>query len=517
MVLPVLGLPQQWQLPATLFLSMLPVLCILFLARRCRSSSMKDRLHLPPSPPGLPILGNLHQMGALPHQSFWKMAQQYGPVMLLRLGRVPTVVVSSAEGAREVMKTYDTDCCSRPDTAGPRRISYDHKDVTFSPYSEQWRERRKVLVLEFLSMRRVQNAWYAREAQVDKLIDQLTTNGQQPMVLEDHIFRYMDGIVGTVAFGNIYGTEQFGETKHFHDMINEAMIARSSFCAEDFFPNAFGRLVDHLTGVVSRREHVFREFDAFYEVIIEQHLKSTHTTPRNDEDLVDVLIGLTKEHQGSIRFGRDNIKALLTNTFIGSVDTCSVTIVWAMAELIRKPYVLKKVQDEIRTMVGNKKRVEPNDLPKLKYLKTVVMETLRLHPAVPLLVPRETLRQIKISGYDIPAKTRLFVNAWAIGRDPTIWDNSKEFDPDRFDGKDVSFNGTHFDFVPFGAGRRMCPGMTMGVTTTEFTLANLLHCFDWKLPEGVSSEDINMEEAGGLAVHKKMPLVLVPTRYNCQR
>ncbi|CAL4932733.1 unnamed protein product [Urochloa decumbens] len=496
MVLAVLGLPQQWQLPATLFLGI--VLSILFLARRCRSTSRKDRLHLPPSPPGLPILGNLHQMGTLPHRSLWKMAQQHGPVMLLRLGKVPTVVVSSAEGAREVMKTHDADCCSRPDTPGPRRISYGHKDVSFSPYSEQWRERRKILVVEFLSMRRVQNAWYAREAQVDKLIDRLTSNGQQPVFLEDHIFRYMDGIVGTVAFGNIYGTEQFGQTKHFHDVINEAMIARSSFCAEDFFPNALGRLVDHLTGVVSRREHVFREFDAFFETIIEQHLQSTHTTPRNDEDLVDVLIGLTKEHQGSIRFGRDHIKALLTNTFIGSIDTCSVTIVWAMSELIRKPSVLKKVQDEIRTMIGNKERVQPNDLSKLKYLKTVVMETLRLHPALPLLVPRETMRQINISG-------------------STIWDNSKEFDPDRFEGKDVSFNGTHFDFVPFGAGRRMCPGITMGVTATEFTLANLLHCFDWKLPKGVSIEDINMEEAGGLTVHKKTSLVLVPTRYNWQR
>ncbi|CAL4916007.1 unnamed protein product [Urochloa decumbens] len=418
MLLPVLGLPQQWQLPATVFLGMLPILFILFVARRCRSTSRKEHLHLPPSPPGLPILGNLHQMGALPHRSLWKMAQQHGPVMLLRLGRVPTAVVSSAEGAREVMKTHDADCCSRPDTPGPRRISYGHKDVSFSPYSEQWRERRKVLVVEFLSMRRVQNAW---------------------------------------------------------------------------------------------------EFDAFFETIIEQHLQSTHTTPTNDEDLVDVLIGLTKEHQGSIRFGRDHIKALLTNTFIGSIDTCSVTIVWAMAELIRKPSVLNKVQDEIRTMIGNKERVQPNDLSKLKYLKTVIMETLRLHPALPLLVPRETMRQINISGYDIPAKTRLFVNMWAIGRDPTIWDNSKEFDPDRFEGKDVSFNGTHFDFVPFGAGRRMCPGITMGVTTTEFTLANLLHCFDWKLPEGVSSEDINMEEAGGLTVHKKTPLVLVPTRYNWQR
>ncbi|GJM97252.1 hypothetical protein PR202_ga14165 [Eleusine coracana subsp. coracana] len=177
-------------------------------------------------------------------------------------------------------------------------------------------------------------------------------------------------------------------------------------------------------------------------------------------------------------------------------STSSVTMVWAMAELMRKPWLLNKVQQEIRSVVGNnKERVHPEDMPKLKYLKNVVKETLRLHPAAPLLLPRETLRHVEICGYDVPAKTRLFVNAWAIGRDPASWDQPDEFDPGRFDDKDVDFNGTHFELLPFGAGRRMCPGMAMGVASTEFTLANLLYCFNWELPEGVKSEDVSMEEA----------------------
>nr|CAB3492464.1 unnamed protein product [Digitaria exilis] len=171
-----------------------------------------------------------------------------------------------------------------------------------------------------------------------------------------------------------------------------------------------------------------------------------------------------------------------------------------MAELIRKPRLLKKVQDEVR-----RERVQPDDLPKLKYLKMVLKETLRLHPAVPLLAPRESPS----------AATTLFVNAWAIGRDPAIWGNNPEvFDPERFDGSDTDFNGAHFELLPFGAGRRMCPGVAMGVATIELTLANLLYCFDWAMPEGMAPEDVNMEEAGGLTVHKKTPLLLVPTRYN---
>jgi 4-hydroxyphenylacetaldehyde oxime monooxygenase len=205
------------------------------------------------------------------------------------------------------------------------------------------------------------------------------------------------------------------------------------------------------------------------------------------------------------------------NAFTASVDTSSVTMVWAMAELIKKPHLLRKAQQEIRAAVGeNKERVQPDDMPKLEYLKKVVKETLRLHPAAPLLLPRETLRRVEICGYDVPAKTRLFVNAWAIGRDPASWDDPDEFHPGRFEegGDDgVGFNGTHFELIPFGGGRRMCPGMALGVATTEFTLANLLYCFDWELPEGVGCDDVSMEEAGGLTVHKKVPPVHVPKRY----
>ncbi|XP_066360314.1 4-hydroxyphenylacetaldehyde oxime monooxygenase-like [Miscanthus floridulus] len=360
---------------------------------------------------------------------------------------------------------------------------------------------------------------------MEKLISKLSSVGwrRRPVFLEDHIFGYMDGIVGTVAFGNIYGTEHFAYKEHFHHVIDEAMVVRSSFSAEDYFPNAIGRLVDRLTGVASLRERVFREFDAFFEMMLEQHLDPTRRPKQPDNNgcggLIDVLVGLMKEHQqqGSFRFSRDVVKALLTNTFIGAVDTGTVTIIWAMAEMVRKPEVLRKAQEEIRAVAGSKGRVQKADVAKLRYLMAVVMETLRLHPALPLLVPRETMRRITVSGYDMPARTRVFVNAWAIGRDPASWDDPEEFVPERFDGDEAAtsfFNRARFEFLPFGAGRRMCPGIDMGVATTEFTLANLLYCFDWELPEGVRREDMSMEEAGGLTVHKKTPLLLVPIRYS---
>jgi len=474
------------------------------------------RLHLPPGPPRLPILGNLHQLGALPHRSLCDLARRHGPAMMLRLGSVPTLVVSSAEAAREVMKARDVDCCSRPDTAGARRLSYGHKDVAFAPYSDYWREMRKLFVVELLSARRVEASRHAREAEVEKLIARLGRAGGTPVFLEDHIFALMDGVVGTVALGNIYGAEQLAHRwKRFHDVLDEAMRAKAGFSAEDYYPNAAGRLVDRLTGAAARRERVFRDLDAFFDVIIDQHLDKQKGGAA--PDLIDALVALMKERQGG--FTRDNIKGLLSNVFTASVDTSSVTMVWAMAELIRRPAMLRKVQEEIRAAVGDPKqeRVQADDMPKLRYLKMVVKETLRLHPAVPLLLPRETLRPVAICGYDVPARTRVLVNAWAIGRDPASWgDDAEEFDPGRFESgnkDDVGFGGAHFELVPFGAGRRMCPGMAMGAATVEFTLANLLYCFDWELPEGVRPEDVSMEEAGGLTVHKKTPLLLVPTRY----
>ncbi|KAK3145033.1 hypothetical protein QOZ80_4AG0321800 [Eleusine coracana subsp. coracana] len=338
-------LPQQWQLPS--YLALLPVLLLsfVFLLMRTRFSLMKG-VRLPPGPARLPILGNLHQLGTLPHRSLRDLARQHGPVMLLQLGMVPAVVVSSAEAAREVMKVHDADCCSRPASPGPRLLSYDLKDVAFAPYDEYWREMRKLFIVELLSMRRVKAAWYAREQQVEKLLEDLRCMGPKPVTLNDHIFALVDGIVGTVAFGNIYGTEQFAQKKRFQQVLNEAMGVLGSFATEDFFPNVAGRFIDRFKGLVSHRQRIFMELDTFYEMVIDQHMDPTRPKPENGGDLVDVLINLWKKKASTFRFTRDHVKAMIMDTFVGGIGTSSVTMLWAMSELIRKPHLLKKAQEE---------------------------------------------------------------------------------------------------------------------------------------------------------------------------
>ncbi|XXG72374.1 hypothetical protein AAC387_Pa07g1486 [Persea americana] len=185
-----------------------------------------------------------------------------------------------------------------------------------------------------------------------------------------------------------------------------------------------------------------------------------------------------------------------------------------MTELVKNPKVLKKAQDEVRWTIGGKNKVEEKDILRLQYLKLVVKETFRLHPLAPLLLPRETIRHYKIDGYDILPKTLVFINAQAIGRDPDCWQNPNEFMPERFMDSEIDYNGQHFEFIPFGAGRRICPGMLFETTSVVLALANLLYFFNWELPSGTNMEYLDMSEAPGIAAHKKYGLLRVATNYD---
>lgn len=202
--------------------------------------------------------------------------------------------------------------------------------------------------------------------------------------------------------------------------------------------------------------------------------------------------------------------------FLGGSDTTSTTVEWTMTELVRNPAIMKKAQEEVRRIVGKKTKIEDSDVDQMDYMKCVIKETLRMHPAAPLLAPRETTSSVKLGGYDIPDKTLVYINAWAIQRDPEFWEMPEEFLPERFENNKVNFNGQDFQFIPFGSGRRKCPGIAFGLASTEHMVANLLYWFDWKLPtnDDASLQEIDMTEKFGLTVNKKVPLRLQPIPYN---
>lgn len=197
--------------------------------------------------------------------------------------------------------------------------------------------------------------------------------------------------------------------------------------------------------------------------------------------------------------------------FAGGTDTTYTALEWALTELIKHSKTMKKVQEEVRRIAGSKSYINEDHIEKMFYLKAVIKETLRLHPPVPLLLPRQATKDVQVGGYNIPAKSRVIINAWAIGRDPASWEEPEKFKPERFLDNCSSFKGNDFHFIPFGAGRRGCPGATFAIAIVELVLSNLLYKFDWALPDEQREEDLDVDESNGITIHRKFPLVVVAT------
>ncbi|KAL4387801.1 hypothetical protein GQ457_09G027230 [Hibiscus cannabinus] len=493
-----------------IFLLALPFFLFILLKYRISSNGRySNHPLLPPSPPALPFIGHLHMLmleNSDTHVFVWRLSKKYGPLMSLRFGSKPTLVVSSAKMAEEVMKTHDLDFCSRPNLRGARRLSYDALDLAFSPYTDYWKEVRKICVVHLFS--RVHKYRSIREDEVARLVEKIRRLSvcSEPVNLSEAVICLTSSIICRVGFGKRYDEEEGGEGSRFHGLLEESEAMFSSFSFADYFP--FMGWADRFTGFLTRLEKTFKELDTFYQQLIDEHLDPSRPKPEQ-EDIVDVLLRIRTDPDFPFDLTIDHIKAILMNVFIAGTDTVAVTVIWVMTFLMKNPSCLEKTQAEVRNLVGEKGFVNEDDVQGLTYLKAVIKETFRLQPADPLLLPRETLRECSIGGYQVQAKTLVYVNIWAIGRDPETWENPEQFCPERFIGNSIDYKGLNFELIPFGAGRRVCPGMRMGVAEVELALANLLYKFDWEMPTGMSREDIDLAAVPGIAVHKKNNLVLL--------
>ncbi|EOY14961.1 Cytochrome P450 [Theobroma cacao] len=488
------------------FVLALPSLFLFILLKQRNNGSIL----LPPSPPGLPLIGHLHMQmldNSAPHIFFWKLSRKYGSLMSLRLGFRLTLIVSSAKMAKEVMKTHDLDFCSRPTLRGVQKLSYNGLDLTFSPYNAYWREIRKICVIHLFNSNRVQLFRPIREDEVARLIAKISKLSVDSKIvnLSEAMMYLTSTIICRIGFGKRY-EEEGTERSRFHGLLNESQALLTSFFISDYFP--FMGWVDRLSGLLSRLEKNYKKYEIFYQELIGEHLNPNRSKPEQ-EDIVDVLLQIWKDRDFAINLTMDHIKAVLMDVFIAGTDTSAATVIWVMTFLMKNPRCMKKVQEEVRSLIGKKDFVSEDDAQGLTYLKAVIKETFRLQPIVPLLVPRETMRKCSIGGYDIPAKTLVYVNAWAVGRDPEAWENPEEFYPERFIGSSIDYKGLDFELIPFGAGRRGCPGIHMGVVTVELALANLLYKFDWEMPTGMNKEDLDFDVIPGITTHKKIALCLV--------
>ncbi|KAF9601886.1 hypothetical protein IFM89_023950 [Coptis chinensis] len=503
---------------ATLFqhpyaLSLLSIFSILILLRLIKRACSINP-YLPPSPPKLPFIGNLHQLGKVVHRSLRDLSNQYGPLMLVRLGRAPVLIVSSADMAREIMKTHDVAFANRPFTTAAKIIFYGCTTITFSPYGEYWRHARKVSVTELLSIKRVEAFKFVREDEVGRMIKKISQSSLvgAPINLSNMLLSLSNNVLYRCVLGIRCRDGDVGENK-FGELSSEVLKLMGAFSFRDIFP-LLGWM-DFFTGLDRRIKRVSREIDMLLDKIIVEHLINIKGNDSDDKkDFLDLLLGVQKNNILDIEFTQDNIKAIILDMFLGGTSTTSTTIEWAIAELLKNPNMMKKAQEEVRRVAGKKPEVDEEDIHQMSYLKAVVKETLRLHPPVPLLLPRESSTSTTIKGYYIPSKTTVFINAWAIQRDSEVWKNPEEFIPERFTNTLIDSKGLDYDYMPFGLGRRGCPGMSFGIALVEIVIAKLLYWFNWELPGGVRKEELDLIEASGFNHNKITSLHLVPIPYS---
>ncbi|XP_030510236.2 cytochrome P450 71D9 [Cannabis sativa] len=469
---------------------------------------------LPPGPWRLPLVGNMHQLifsllgskSLLPHQTLTNLAKKHGPLMYIEIGQIPTLIVSSAEYAKEIMRTHDVVFASRPQTLAAKIMASDCTDIAFAPYGEYWKQLRKISMKELLSPARVQTFQPIREEELFKLVQGIASNVGLPINITQMVKDSTNSIISRAAFG-----KKCSDHDEYISIMKKALKG-AGFTFGEMFPSL--SFLDWISRV--KYESFNLRSSRIMEDIIKDHrnIMSRGKSGRK-EDFIDALLKFHDKNTTDLGLTLTigNIKAVIWDIFVAGSLSSSSTVDWAMVEMMRNPKVMKKTQDEVREVFGKKGLVDESLINEMKYLKSVVKETLRLHPPAPLLLPRESSEKCEINGYEIPMKTRVMVNIWAIGRDSKYWIEPLSFMPERFVDCSIDFRGNNFEFIPFGAGRRICPGMSFGLNNVELSLALLLYHFDWTLPKGMKPEDLDMTELSAITLRRKDDLYLIPNNY----
>uniref|UniRef100_J3LCQ3 Cytochrome P450 n=1 Tax=Oryza brachyantha TaxID=4533 RepID=J3LCQ3_ORYBR len=463
-------------------------LCLLFallLVRHGRATKQQPRRRLPPGPWQLPIVGSLHHLvRGLPPHAMRDLALRHGPLMLLRVCERVMVVVSSAEAAREIFKGHDAAFSERPSSPGIDELNREGQGIIFAPYGDHWRLLRRIVMTELLTPRRVES--------------------------------FREQFIADSAVRAIFG-DMLPDRAAFLRMVKQGTELSSLFDLRDLFPSSrLARLLASWSGgkAERHRQEMFRLMDD----ILRQHDGRKAAAGDGDEDehvdMVDVLLRIQSQGNMRVSLTRGVIRTFLGDVLGAALETSTTTLQWAIADLMANPRVMQKAQQEVRQAFADQAKVDEAGLSKLRYLKAVIKETLRLHPPAPFF-PRVCLEDRTIQGYDLPRGTIVLTNAWAISRDPRYWADPEEYSPERFEegggggGRaTVDFRGSDFEFTPFGAGRRICPGMNFSHVNVELALASLLFHFDWELPPGAEPEKLDMTEQLGITMRRKSKLSL---------
>lgn len=470
----------------------------------------------PPSPFALPIIGHIHLVGSNIQRSFHDLSQLYGPVFRLRLGPKGCVVVSSPELAKEFLRTHEHEFAYRNQNPTIKLLTYD-ASFAFAPYGIYMKFMKKMCINKLVGDRNLSVFEPIRTLEIHRFLQHLMAKAEagETANLTKELMRLSSNIISQMTWSSRCADNE-DDALTARTVVREVSQLFGEFDVSDII--WFCRNFD-FQGVKKRAESTHKRYDALLERIISEREQTRNTrgsdeSVRETNDFLDMLLVVKENHMSDVELSRNHIKAIILDLLTAATDTIAIILEWALSELINNPRVLKKAQDEIDEVVGIQRLAKESDIPNLTYLKAVIKETFRLHPPNPMLI-RTTIKDCNVAGYHIPSNTMLFVNIWSFGRNPNYWDNPLEFRPERFLDDEsnnplsqIDISGQHFQLLPFGTGRRGCPGMPLAMKEVPTVLSLLVQCFHFATPS-LNGDKIDMAERPGLTAPRANDLMLL--------
>uniref|UniRef100_A0A2K1ZPI2 Cytochrome P450 n=2 Tax=Populus trichocarpa TaxID=3694 RepID=A0A2K1ZPI2_POPTR len=462
-------------------------LLFFLLALKLHLSRKHKNSALPPSPPALPVIGHLHLLKRRPmHLTFYSLAKKYGPIISLRFGSRLVVLISSPSPFEEFFTKNDVVLANRPKLLLGKHLAYNHTTLLQAPYGDHWRNLRRMGAVEIFSTYRINKFVSIRKDEIKQLLIKLSHNSLQnfgKVELKSMFQELTFNIMMRMVAGKRYYVDDVTdeeEARQFREIMTEAVTFAGASNPGDFLP-----ILNWIDGGEFEKTviRLGKRMDMFLQGLVDEHKR------KEDLESMNTMIGhLISLQVTQPEYYTDGIIEGLVLVMLGA----------AMSNLLNNPNTLKKARDELDTQVGEEFLLDETHLSKLQYLQNIISETLRLNPAAPLLVPHESSESCSVGGYNVPRDTILLVNAWAIHRDSTVWDDPTSFKPDRFDNE-----GEDRKLIAFGCGRRSCPGAGLAQRVVGSTLGSLIQCFEWKR---VSEKEVDMTEGRGITLQKVVPL-----------
>ncbi|PIA48703.1 hypothetical protein AQUCO_01400935v1 [Aquilegia coerulea] len=470
----------------------------------------KLRFKLPPGPRPWPIVGNLYDIKPVRFRCFAEWAQTYGPIMSVWFGSILNVVVSNSELAKQVLKEKDQQLADRHRSRSAAKFSRDGTDLIWADYGPHYVKVRKVCTLELFTPKRIEALRPIREDEVTAMVESIFKDCTKPenngksLVVKNYLSAVAFNNITRLAFGKRFVNSEGVMDKQgveFKAIVANGLKLGASLAMAEHIP--------WLRWMFPLEEEAFAKHgarrDLLTRAIMEEHTVARQKSGGAKQHFVDALLTLQDKYDLS----DDTVIGLLWDMITAGMDTTAISVEWAMAELIKNPRVQQKAQEEMDRVIGFERVIAETDFSSLPYLQCIAKEALRLHPPTPLMLPHKASANVKVGGYDIPKGSNVHVNVWAVGRDPAVWKEASEFRPERFMEEDIDMKGHDFRLLPFGAGRRVCPGAQLGINLVTSMLAHLLHHFVWSPSEGVKAEEIDMAENPGLVTYMKTPVQAV--------